>query len=130
MTGICNRPPIVRLYSLPLLAELYYAVTGMKLETQDLLTAGDRVVNLLKMFNIRQGARRDDDRLPQRYFAEPLILSSGEEKWISDYYRTRRLSQEDFEQMITDYYNERGWDTKTGVPLRETLISLALKDVI
>lgn len=129
MMGICNRPPIVRLYSLPLLAELYHIVTGIELEPADLLAAGERVVTLLRAFNIREGMTREDDRLPERYFTEPLVLSSGEEKWISDYSRTKRLTKDDLEHMLDDYYEERGWDVKTGVPTRETLVGLGLKDV-
>jgi len=126
MMGICNRPPLVRLYDLPLLAELYMATTGVGLNPEELLIAADRTITLLKMFNIREGANRNDDNLPERYFTEPLLLL-GKESWLSDYYKTRRLSKEDFGQMLNDYYEERGWDTKTGVPTKETLMALGLE---
>lgn len=127
MMGICNRPPLARLYSLPLLAQLYYAVSGFELAPSELLMAADRTIALLKLFNVREGATRANDRFPQRYFTEPLLLQ-GEESWLRDYYKTRRISEDDFEALLNDYYEERGWDIKTGVPTKETLLALRLED--
>jgi aldehyde:ferredoxin oxidoreductase len=30
---------------------------------------------------------------------------------------------------LDDYYDERGWDIKTGIPTEETLLELGLEDV-
>ena len=126
--GICNRAPLARLYSLPLITELYSLCTGLDLEPTELLSAADRCVVLLKLFNIRQGATRKDDYIPERNFTEPLYIL-GEESRMRDYYETRRLTREDIKAFIDDYYQERGWD-KEGVSTRKTLTELGLTDYI
>jgi aldehyde:ferredoxin oxidoreductase len=122
--GICSRPPLARLYSLASITELYHLATDINLEPAELLSAAERCVNLLKLFNIRQGATRKDDYLPERCFNEPIFIS-GEETWLKDYYNTKRLTKEDIEMLLDDYYEERGWD-KNGVPTRRTLMELQL----
>jgi aldehyde:ferredoxin oxidoreductase len=47
---------------------------------------------------------------------------------LSDYFGTP-LSKEDCEKLLEDYYDERGWDKKTGIPTAKTLKGLALDDV-
>jgi aldehyde:ferredoxin oxidoreductase len=124
--GICNRPPLARLHNLSSIAELYSLCTGIELKPEELLMAADRCMNLLKLFNIRQGATRKDDYLSERNFTEPLYIL-GEENWMRDYYETKRLTEEDIEMFIDDYYQERGWD-KEGVPTRKTLTELGLTE--
>ena len=125
--GVCNRPPIGRLYTLLPATELYYITTGIKLEPQELLSASDRGFVYFKMFNVREGFTRKDDALPERWFSEPLIIE-GDERRLEDYCRSKFISKEDFERILDDYYDEWGWDTKTGVPKERTLFDLGLKD--
>lgn len=125
--GICSRPPLARLYSLSTITELYQLVTGINLNPKEILAASERCANLLKLFNISQGTTRKDDYLPERYYYEPFYLL-GEETWLKDYYNTRRLTKDDIEILLDDYYEERGWD-KNGVPTRETLTELQLADI-
>jgi aldehyde:ferredoxin oxidoreductase len=40
------------------------------------------------------------------------------------------LDREKFEQMKEEYYKQRGWDPKTGIPTREKLTELGLEDAI
>jgi aldehyde:ferredoxin oxidoreductase len=122
--GICSRPPLARLYSLSSITELYHLVTGIDLKPEELLSASERCANLLKLFNIGQGATRKDDYLPERYYTEPFYLL-GKETWLKDYYNTKRLTREDIEKLLDDYYEERGWD-KNGVPTEKTLNELSL----
>ena len=129
LMGICNRPPLIRLYSLSSIAEIYHLTTGIKVEPSELLTAADRYVTLAKAFNIRQGATRKDDSLPERYFTEPLLMAGEKESWLSDYYETKKIAKEDFDSLVNDYYEERGWDIDTGVPTKQTLSALGLEDV-
>jgi aldehyde:ferredoxin oxidoreductase len=126
--GICNRPPLARLYSLALTTELYHLVTGIDIKPEELLATAERCVNLLKLFNIEQGATRKDDCLPERFYAEPFLLL-GEETWLQDYYNTKRLTRQDIEHWLDEYYEERGWD-KNGTPTSETLTAIGLKDYV
>lgn len=50
------------------LAELYTAATGFKMTEQNLWKAGERVWNLERIFNIREGFTSKDDTLPERLF--------------------------------------------------------------
>ena len=49
---------------------------------------------------------------------------------MKDYFQTKTLTREDIEGLLDDYYDERGWDPKTGCPTRETLEALGLQYVI
>jgi aldehyde:ferredoxin oxidoreductase len=123
--GVCNRPPLARLYNVVLLTELYYLATDFRLEPAELLAASDRATTQFKLFNISQGATREDDSLPERYFTEPIFIL-GKETWLHDYYETKQLTKQDFEKLLGEYYDERGWDKNTGVPTEKTLAALGI----
>lgn len=125
--GICSRAPLARLYNFKNIAELYYLVTGIEMAPEELLAAAERCENLLKLFNIGQGASRRDDYLPERFYLEPITIF-GRDNWLKDYYNTMRLSKKDIDRMLDDYYEERGWD-KNGVPQKDTLIALGLSNL-
>lgn len=123
--GICNRPPLARLYNVALLTELYYLATDVRLGPSELLAASDRSITQFKLFNIAQGATRKDDYLPERYFSEPISIL-GKDSWLHDYYNTKKITKQDFENLLDDYYDERGWDKKTGVPTKQTMTALGI----
>ena len=108
-------------------AEIYSAVTGFETSLQHLRKASDRIYNLYKALNVRLGFSRKDDVFPERWF-EPLVTSDRGTLMLCDYFGTP-LSKEDCERMLDDYYDERGWDIRTGIPKEETLIKLGLKSV-
>ena len=37
------------------------------------------------------------------------------------------LTQEQMDEIVTDYYKELGWDAETGVPTQETIKALELE---
>lgn len=78
-----------------------------------LMTAGERIYNLTRLFNIREGFGKKDDTLPKRLLTEPM--ASGPAKGLTV----------DLEPMLKEYYFIRGWDEE-GVPNKETLDSLGL----
>ena len=100
-------------------AALMEAVTGIEYSPEEIQKVGERVNNLARAFNVRQGLTRADDTLPER-MAEPL--KAGASKGHS-------ISKEDLDQMLDEYYTERGWDVGTGVPTREKLVELSLEYV-
>ena len=81
---------------------------------------GERLNNLAKAFNVREGFTRADDSLPDRLMAEPLKGGAS---------RGQYISKQDLEQMLNEYYAERGWDVETGIPTRGKLIELGLEHV-
>lgn len=90
-------------------ARLYSAVTGFEMGGQELLRAGERIWNLERLFNLREGFSSADDRLPTRLLEEPN--EAGEVV--------------DLAPMLAEYYRFRGWD-EFGVPTRGKLDSLGL----
>ena len=93
------------------------AVTGWNTSLSELLTAAERVQNVARAFNLREGLGRADDTLPQRFF-EPLEGGRLQGKSIK---------REDFEQALTWYYQLRGWDPETSLPTRAKLADLEIE---
>jgi aldehyde:ferredoxin oxidoreductase len=117
---LCTSPAWVGFnYTRPaLLAETLGAITGWNLQADDLLTIGERINNLCRCFDVRNGISRKDDCLPPRFMDEPL--PDGPSKG-------QRISREELEDMLDNYYELRGWDKETGHPTKQKLEKLGLK---
>ena len=99
------------------LASLISLVTGFDFSVEVLERIGERIWNLERLFNLREGLRgREDDRLPDRFYEEPLPkgAASGEV-----------VPKEEFERRLSEYYELRGWD-ENGIPTPEKLKELGL----
>lgn len=102
-------------------AEEYFArtlsaVTGLTFSADDLMRVGERVWNLERLYNLREGFTRADDTLPDRLLHEPV------QDGPSAGYTVK------LEPMLEEYYQFRGWDEE-GVPTRATLERLALDNL-
>ncbi|MCD4728922.1 MAG: hypothetical protein K8R46_14790 [Pirellulales bacterium] len=117
--GTCGRGQINRFYSAKLHAALYSAVTGFETSPEELKRAADRVQNLEKVANVREGFSRKDDLPPERWFEEPQHL---------DYYEKVSLGREIIYEFLDDFYDEMGWDIEKGIPTKKTLLDLDLKE--
>lgn len=117
--GICARGQINRFYNASLCAAFYEAVTGIKTDPESLRQGVDRGWTLLRLANVREGFGRADDALPGQWFGE---------KGFKDYVTEKPLTMEEAEGMIEDYYEEQGWDRKTGIPTRDRLEELGLEE--
>ena len=95
------------------------AVTGWNWSLDDAFTAGKRIVNLLRVFNLRHGMEMEDERPSKRYGSVP-VDGPNQGKDIM----TR------WTWMVQNYYRLMGWDEKTGTPLPETLRKLGLDELI
>jgi aldehyde:ferredoxin oxidoreductase len=107
---------------------------GEPVTGSDLLEIGERIVNLERLFNVREGFGRQQDRLPRRFTEEPAPLyeynldpASGEMKRSEEPIRVGLIK--DFEGMLDRYYDLRGW-TREGVPTPETLRRLGLEGIV
>jgi aldehyde:ferredoxin oxidoreductase len=98
-------------------AALMEAVTGLTLTPEEVTQVGERINNLARAFNVREGFTRADDTFPDRLMTEPL--QSGASKG-------QLISKEDLNAMLDEYYMLRGWDLNTGIPTRKKLIELSL----
>jgi len=101
-------------------AAILNAVTGFNLSPEELRRAGERIVNLKKAFNIREGWRRQEDTLPARILSD--ALSDGAAEGVS-------LSQADLGLMVDGYYRARGW-TPDGLIPEAKLRELGLHDIV
>jgi len=100
------------------LAELVSSLTGWDIDGKELLSIGERVYNLQRMFNVREGIKRVDDRLPERCLKLPEF---------GEYASIPECAIKDYEGMMDEYYQARGWDKKTGIPHTDKLSELGLE---
>lgn len=85
------------LYPWDALCETVKGVTGIKADKKKLKEMSANISNIVRRFNIREGLKREDDRLPKRLHRE--ALKGG-----------HRISEAELEKMVSDYYRLRGWD--------------------
>jgi aldehyde:ferredoxin oxidoreductase len=93
------------------------AATGWDVGVDDLLTWGERSINLARLFNVREGFTRADDRLPARLHGP---LEGGPLTGTS-------IDRKAFEAAVTRLFEMKGWDPATGVPAPERLAALGLE---
>jgi aldehyde:ferredoxin oxidoreductase len=107
--------PSWHLYGPTQLVALVRAVTGWDASLWELMKVGQRRLNMMRVFNAREGFGRKDDRLPPRLF-EPL--SGGASEGYS-------VDQAELADALNSYYAMAGWDPE-GRPTRATLEGLGL----
>jgi len=92
------------------------AVTGWDMTAEELERVGERVINLERLFSVREGVRRNDDVLPWRVMHEPIPdgPSTG-----------MHCPPEELSMMLDRYYALRGWDADP-LPTRERFGALGL----
>ena len=115
-TGMCFFPTFEPALEEPMLA-LLSAITGREYDKAEFEKAGERIFTLEKMFNYREGFRREDDRLPDRFFEDAFTVGAK---------KGAVLDRTKFEAMLTRYYKDRGWDPETTRPGEAKLKELGL----
>ncbi|MEM0006660.1 MAG: aldehyde ferredoxin oxidoreductase family protein [Candidatus Bathyarchaeia archaeon] len=103
------------------LAKLYTLVTGFETTPEEMRLKGERINNLARVINVREGLGRKDDTLPWKVMNVP-IPDEGPSKGAY-------VTQEELEMMLDDYYEARGW-TRDGIPTPEKLKALGMDDLI
>jgi aldehyde:ferredoxin oxidoreductase len=99
------------------LAELLTNATGIEYSGDELMKIGERIFNIERMFNIREGMGRKDDTLPGIFFEEK------DTPW-----GPTGINKAEFQEMLDEYYSFRGWDEE-GIPTKEKLWELGLNDI-
>jgi aldehyde:ferredoxin oxidoreductase len=94
-------------------------ITGFEIDVPKLKLTGERIVNLQRMINVRQGISRKDDTQPRRLLEEKSP-SPGRAHGHVVYLKT----------MLDDYYRLRDWDIETGIPSDHKLSQLSLNYTI
>ena len=98
-------------------ATMVRAVTGWDVTVEELERVGERIINLERLFNVREGVRRAQDVLPWRVMHEPIPdgPSAG-----------MHCPPAELGAMLDEYYALRGWDAD-GVPTAGRLAKLGLR---
>ncbi len=117
---------VVRLALLPknlgptVVADLWRAAQGYNVTPEEVVRVGERLTNMARVWNLRAGLTRADDTLPDRLLMEPLKTGASQ---------GHRISPEDRDVMLDEYYSLHGWDAR-GVPTPERLKALGLEALV
>ena len=87
-------------------ARMVRAVTGWNVDVEELERVGERIINLERMFNVREGVRRAQDVLPWKVMHEPIPEGPSAGMYCPP---------EELDAMLDAYYVLRGW-SRDGVP--------------
>ncbi|MFP4344214.1 MAG: aldehyde ferredoxin oxidoreductase family protein [Anaerolineales bacterium] len=117
MLGVCLFASITLAVKASTWAKLLSTALGQEISKNELLLAGERVINLERLINARLGFDRSHDTLPRRFLAEPAPDGRGEGQVV------------DLETALTSYYEAVGWSPETGLPTAGTLERLGLQDL-
>ena len=92
------------LYQWEELSTIIGAITGLRLDAAAMRRVAADVTDAARRFNIREGLRPADDRIPERFHREPLPETG------------KVITAEQMEQLLGDYYRARGWNAKGEPP--------------
>ncbi|MFO7958895.1 MAG: aldehyde ferredoxin oxidoreductase family protein [Candidatus Brocadiia bacterium] len=100
-------------------AKLLSYLTEIDFKEKEVKKATERIMNVERAYIVREGIRREDDTLPDRFLNEPLPEECGESAG----------SVVEIEPMLNEYYEARNWDIETGIPNIEKLEDLGLHEI-
>jgi len=103
------------------LSKLLLHNTGLEITPEELWTIAERAYNVERLFLVREGVTRKDDRLSDRYFDEKTPEGLPIVRGVA-------LDRKKFEKMLDEYYQHHGW-SKDGIPTEQTLKRLDLAEV-
>ncbi len=93
--------------------DILNAITGWGFHDYDVLKMGERIFNLQRLVNIKFGMRKDEEKLPDRFYKTTDEGGHAGE------------APENLEPHLEKYYEMRGWDER-GIPTKETIQRLGL----
>ena len=98
-------------------ARMISAVTGWNMDAGELVKVGERVLNLQRLFNVREGFSRKDDLLPKRVLSMPAF---------GTYMDNPDCVIKNYNLLLDEYYRACGWEIETGIPGRKKIEELEL----
>jgi aldehyde:ferredoxin oxidoreductase len=106
-----------QLYGPEQMVQMIQAVTGWDVTIQELMTVGERRLNLMRLFNAREGFDHKQDTLPEKFLARGLEGGPTQD-W--------KVDRDAFQTALKEYYRQCQWDQETGNPTSETLNRLGV----
>ncbi|KYK29325.1 hypothetical protein AYK20_05895 [Thermoplasmatales archaeon SG8-52-1] len=97
--------------------DLLNLATGFTYTVQSYLKSGERIWNLVRLFNLREGHDTCNDILPKRLFNDPF--TKGPAKGVL-------IKKDEFDNSLQEYYSIRGWSNK-GIPTNKKLKELGIE---
>ncbi|MBY8985811.1 MAG: aldehyde ferredoxin oxidoreductase family protein [Candidatus Lokiarchaeota archaeon] len=98
-------------------ARFLSTILHKEISSKDLITIGERIYNLERLYNFREGFSKEDDTLPSRFLEIPLTEGPSKGKVVP------------LNQLLKDYYHVRQWDNN-GNPTEELLERLSIKRLV
>jgi aldehyde:ferredoxin oxidoreductase len=98
-------------------ADLLSSFLGQEVPPEEIMSIGERIFTVQRLFLIREGIRRKDEAWPARFFEE--VMPEGPA-------RGAVVSRETIERTLDEYYDARGWDRDNGYPTAQTLDRLGI----
>lgn len=95
-------------------ANILSAVTGETFAADHLTRIGERIWTLERLYNLREGFRRTDDYLPERFYGKADSLD--------------RIDRDEYDSALSEYYLHRGWNNE-GIPEETKLKELGLESL-
>lgn len=96
----------VRTFKMPMVVDMVNCATGWNTSLWELMKVGERATTMARVFNIKHGKTKDEDKLPERTL-EPMGKGAIEGTTIP---------RDEFYEAIRCYYGMMGWDRETGIP--------------
>jgi len=119
--GVCRLQHMEIGFEVEHYEKIFHAVTGKEKNWDEFRRVSDKVWHLTRCFSVREieNFGRHLDYPPARLSEEPIKSGPNE---------GHRITREELDLMLDEYYEARGWD-KNGIPTTETLERVGLKDV-
>jgi len=92
------------------------AATGWNKTPEEYMEIGERIQTIRQAFNVRQGIEPKDFKISGRAFGDPPLLDGAN--------RGRRVA---LDEMMAGYWEQFGWDTRTGKPGTECMTRLGIE---
>ncbi|MFC4540979.1 aldehyde ferredoxin oxidoreductase family protein [Halosolutus amylolyticus] len=109
-------PPGTENITVAQLADLLGLATGRDMDRDDVLELGDRIFTMKRLFNVREGISREDDRLPSLFTDEAHEEGSNAGEVV------------ELAEMLEEYYERRGWDDE-GRPTDDHLAEIGMAEL-
>ncbi len=97
--------------------QMVKAVTGWDITLDELMKVGERRLNMMRVFNEREGFSSADDVLPEKFFVP--LAGTGPTAGVA-------VDRKDFDSALSQYYSAMGW-TNNGNPAPLKLQELGLE---
>jgi len=110
---ICSFPGLI--VTQAMLPDAVSCLLGESWSTDDVNRVGTRVMCQERLFNMREGIKREDDTLPARLLKEPKPDGGPAKGFVVP-----------LEELKDDYYRAMGWDLVTGNPTELVLKELGI----